>query len=202
MVLVLLRLPDGGAFSYSSGTVRTAPSMEREKIHESSDYQQSSFADVSEPETTAQWHTSLLTQDSIFPASGEHAAEFSETLVRLEGCQVINPPVVRFWHEKKRQKKEWKCTFVAPPDLWSQERADWIQAVTENTQDIAALNKLKLDNGDMCTVIGIQTGQRDEPMAQGETQRRLTFVKVTQVIPGIRGTSQKANVLPPKARHG
>ncbi len=157
--------------------------------------------DLTQPETKGR-DASLLTQHSIFQASGEHGAEFSETLVRIEGCQVINPPVVRVWHEKKQKKKEWKCTFVAPPDLWSQERAEWIQAVTENKQAIAALNKLKLDNGDMCTVIGIPTGQRHEPMATGEKQRHLTFIKVTQVIPGIRGTSQKANVLQPKARQG
>jgi hypothetical protein len=157
--------------------------------------------DLTRPETNGR-DASLLTQHSIFQASGDHSSELAERLVRIEGCLVINPPVVRVWQDKKRKKKEWKCTFVAPPDLWSQERAEWIQAVTENTQDISALNKLKLDNGDMCTVIGIQTGQRDEPMATGEKQRRLTFVKVTQVIPGIRGTSSKANVLPPKARQG
>ena len=187
-------------FHYSSGIVCTTPSIEREKIPESSDYQQSSFAEVTQPEITAQWNTSLLSQDSIFQASEDHGKELAERLLRIEGCQVINPPVVRVWQEKKRKKREWKCTFVAPPDLWSQERAEWIQTVTENTQDISALNKLKLANGDKCTVIGIQTGQRDEPIASGEKQRRLTFVKVTKVIPGIRGTSQKANVLQPKVR--
>ena len=83
---------------------------------------------------------------------------------------MINPPVVRVWEEKKRKKKAWKCTFVSPPDLWSQERDEWIQAVTENKKDIPVLNRLKLNNGDMCTVIGIQTGERDEPMAKGEKQ--------------------------------
>jgi hypothetical protein len=53
----------------------------------------------------------------------------------------------------------------------------------------------------MCTVVGIQTGHRDEQMAKGDTKRRITFVKVTEVIPGIRGASKKANVLQPKARH-
>ena len=153
--------------------------------------------DVTRPETNER-DASLLTQPSIFQASGDHGSELAEQLVRIEGCQVIDPPVVREW----REKKEWKCTFVAPPDLWRQERAEWIQAVTENKQDIAVLNKLKLAHGDMCTVIGIQTGQRVEPMATGEKQRHLTFVKVTEVIPGIRGTSKKANVLPPKARQG
>ncbi len=114
----------------------------------------------------------------------------------------INPPVVREWEEKKQKKKAWICTFVAPPDLWSQERDEWIQAVTENRKDMSVLNKLKLNNGDMCTVIGIHTGERDEPMAKGRKQRHITFVKVTEVIPGIRGTSRKANVLQPKARHG
>ena len=54
----------------------------------------------------------------------------------------------------------------------------------------------------MCTVIGIQTDQRDEPIAKGEQQRHITFVKVTQVIQGIRGASKKANVLKPRARQG
>ncbi len=199
---MLLRLPGKDFFRYSSEAIHTAPFMERENIHASSDYQQSSFTDVAEPETTVQWNASLLSQDSLLQAGEDHGSELAEWLVRIEGCQVINPPVVRVWHEKKQKKREWKCTFVAPPDLWSQERAEWIQAVTENTQDITALNKLKLDNGDMCTVIGIHTGQRVEPMAQGEKQRQITFVKVTQVIPGIRGTSKKANVLQPKARQG
>jgi hypothetical protein len=86
--------------------------------------------------------------------------------------------------------------------LWSQEADEWIQAVTENKKDIPVLNKLKLNNGDMCTVVGIRTGERDEPMAKGNKQRHITFVKVTEVIPGIRGTSRKANVLQPRARHG
>lgn len=120
----------------------------------------------------------------------------------IEGCQVVNPPVIEEWEEKKHKKKEWKCTFVAPPDLWSQERDEWIQATTENKKDITAFKKLKLNNGDMCTVIGIQTGERDEPMAKGEKQRHITFVKVTVIIPGIRGTSLKANVVQPKARRG
>ena len=130
----------------------------------------------------------------------DQGSEFAERVVRIEGCQVINPPVVREWVEKKEKKKEWLCTFVCPPDLWSQERDEWIQAVTENKKDIPVLNKLKLNNGDMCTVIGIHTGERWEPMAKGTKQRHITFVKVTEVIPGIRGTSKKANVLQPKAR--
>ena len=73
--------------------------------------------------------------------------------------------------------------------------------MTENKQDIMVLNKLKLNNGDMCTVVGIKTGERTEPMAKGDAKRRITFVKVTAVIPGIRGASKKANVLQPKARH-
>jgi hypothetical protein len=139
-------------------------------------------------------------QPGIFTACGEQGTEFAERVVRIEGCQVINPPVVREWEEKKQKKKAWICTFVAPPDLWSQERDEWIQAVTENKKDIPVLNKLRLNNGDMCTVIGIQTGERDEPTAKGTKQRHITFVKVTEVIPGIRGTSRKANVLQPKAR--
>ena len=113
---------------------------------------------------------------------------------------MINPPVVRVWEEKKRKKKEWKCTFVSPPDLWSQERDEWVQAVTENRNHRAVLNRLKLNNGDMCTVLGIRTGERDEPMTKGKKQRHITSVKVTEVIPGIRGTSRKANVLQPKGR--
>ena len=164
-------------------------------------YSQAAFDGLAQPETK-ELVSSIHVQPSIFQSGGDQGSEVAERLVRIEGCQVINPPVVRVWEEKKRKKKEWKCTFVAPPDLWSQERAEWIQAVTENKPDISALNKLKLDNGDMCTVIGIQTGQRNEPMAKGEKQRHITFVKVTAVIPGIRGTSQNANVLQPKARHG
>jgi hypothetical protein len=139
---------------------------------------------------------------TIFQAGAEQGTECAERVVRIEGCQVINPPVVREWQEKNVRKKEWKCTFVSPPDLWSQEADTWIQAATENKQDIPVFNKLKLNNGDMCTVVGIQTGERDEPMAKGKKQRHITFVKVTAVIPGIRGTSRKANVLQPKARHG
>ena len=102
---------------------------------------------------------------------------------------------------EKAEEKSVGLTFVAPADLWNQERSDWIQAVTENKQAIPALNKLRLNNGDMCTVVGIQTGHRDEQMAKGDTKRRITFVKVTEVIPGIRGASKKANLLQPKARH-
>jgi len=152
-----------------------------------------------QPDTKAGARSSPV-QASIFQAGVDQGTEFAERVVRIEGCQVINPPVVREWEEKKVKKKEWICTFVSPPDLWNQERDEWIQAVTENKKDIPVLNKLKLNNGDMCTVIGIQTGERDEPMAKGTKQRHITFVKVTEVIPGIRGTSKKANVLPPKAR--
>ena len=102
---------------------------------------------------------------------------------------------------EKAEEKSVGLTFVAPADLWNQERSDWIQAVTENKQAIPALNKLRLNNGDMCNVVGIQTGHRDEQMAKGDTKRRIPFVKVTEVIPGIRGASKKANVLQPKARH-
>jgi hypothetical protein len=140
-------------------------------------------------------------QHTIFQANVAQGTECAETLVRIEGCQVINQPIVRHWEEKKQKRKEWVCTFVAPPDLWNQERSDWIQAVTENKKEIAELNKLRLNNGDMCTVVGIKTGERDEPMAKGDKLRHITFVKVTEVIPGIRGASKKANVLQPKARY-
>ena len=139
-------------------------------------------------------------QASIFQAGLDQGTEVAERVLRFEGCQVVNPPVVRKWVENKQKKKEWVCTFVLPPDLWHQEADAWIQAATENKQDIPVLNKLKLNNGDMCTVIGIQTGERWEPMAKGTKQRHITFVKVTEVIPGIRGTSKNANVLQPKAR--
>jgi len=164
-------------------------------------YSQPTFEGTAQPETKEEARSSHI-QQSIFQAGAEQGTEFAERVVRIEGCQVINPPVVREWVEKKQKKKEWRCTFVSPPDLWSQEADAWIQAVTENKNDIPMFNKLKLNNGDMCTVIGIQTGERDEPMAKGKKQRHITFVKVTEVIPGIRGTSRKANVLQPKARQG
>jgi len=126
-------------------------------------YSQASFDGLLQPETKER-ASSTHVQPGIF----QSGTEMAERMVRIEGCQVINPPVVQVWEEKKRKKKEWKCTFVAPPDLWSQERAEWIQAVTESKPDISVLNKLKLNNGDMCTVIGIQTGERDEPMAKGK----------------------------------
>jgi hypothetical protein len=164
-------------------------------------YSQASFDGMIQPETKEGVFSSPI-QKGIFQSSGEQGSELAERMVRIEGCQVINPPVVRVWIEKKHKKKAWVCTFVSPPDLWHQEADAWIQAGTENTKDIAVLNKLKLTNGDMCTVIGIHTGERDEPMAKGEKLRHITFVKVTEVIPGIRGTSKYANVLQPKARHG
>jgi hypothetical protein len=164
-------------------------------------YSQPALDGLIQPETKEE-ACSGHAQPGIFQAGMDQGAEFAERVVRIEECQVINPPVVREWVEKKHKKKAWVCTFVSPPDLWHQEADAWIQAVTENTKDIAVLNKLKLNNGDMCTVIGIHTGERDEPMAKGKKQRHITFVKVTEVIPGIRGTSKKAKVLQPKARHG
>lgn len=162
-------------------------------------YVQQAFDGLMQPETKGGARVSPV-QASIFQAGLDQAPECAERVVRFEGCQVVNPPVIRKWEEKKQKKKEWLCTFVAPPDLWNQERDEWVQAVTENTHDIPVLNKLKLNNGDMCTVIGIHTGERWEPMAKGKKQRHITFVKVTEVIPGIRGASRNANVLPPKAR--
>ena len=133
--------------------------------------------------------------------------QYVHEIVFIHDWQVINPPEV-----KRTEKKDvlgkivrritWSCTFVAPPDLWTQERDEWISASTESKTDIAALNKKRLASGDMCTVTGICTGQRDEPMAKGEKQRHITYVKITEVIPGIRGASEKANVLPPKVRQG
>ncbi len=171
------------------------------RIEQDNHYSQPALDGLMQPETK-ELVSSKHAQSGIFQAGVHQGTEFAERLVRIEGCQVINPPVVREWEEKKQKRKEWICTFVAPPDLWSQERDEWIQAVTENKKDIPVLNKLRLNNGDMCTVIGIQTGERDEPMTKGKKQRHITFVKVTEVIPGIRGTSKKANVLQPKARHG
>ena len=164
-------------------------------------YLQPTLDGLIQPQTKQQAFSSTV-QKGIFQAGLDQSTECTERMVRIEGCQVINPPVIEEWQEKKIKKKKWICTFVSPPDLWSQEADAWIQAVTENKQDIQVLNKLKLNNGDMCTVIGIHTGERDEPMAKGEKQRHITFVKVTEVIPGIRGTSRKANVLQPKARQG
>ena len=53
------------------------------------------------------------TQHTIFQADEEPGTEEVERLVRIEGCQVVNPPVVREWIEKKQKKKAWVCTFVA-----------------------------------------------------------------------------------------
>jgi hypothetical protein len=163
-------------------------------------YSQPTFEGLMQPETKESAFSSSI-RPGIFQAGVDQGSELSERVVRIEGCQVINPPVVEVWEEKKQKKKAWKCTFVSPPDLWSQERDEWIQASTESKKDIPMLNKLKLNNGDMCTVIGIHTGERDEPMAKGKKLRHITFVKVTEVIPGVRGTSKYANVLQPKVRH-
>ncbi len=197
---MLLRLQDCTAFGYSSAQP-ARECMEREQNTSSPPAQ-----DVTRPETNGR-DASLLTQHSIFEASEDHGSELAERLVRIEGCQVITPPAVQRSEKKdvlgnRVRRTIWTCTFVAPPDLWTQERDEWISASTENKTEIAALNKQRLASGDMCTVIGIYTGGRDEPMAKGEKQRHITYVKVTQVIPGILGTSQKANVLPPKARQG
>jgi hypothetical protein len=168
------------------------------------EYVQPSFEGLVQPDTK-EGAASGHVQQSIFQAGVEQGTEVAERIMRIEGCQVINPPIVDRWEEKTItgavRKKQWKCTFVAPPDLWSQERDEWIQAVTEIKTDITILNKLKLNNGDMCTVVGIHTGERDEPMARGTKQRHITFVKVTEIIPGIRGRSKYANVLQPQARH-
>jgi hypothetical protein len=168
-------------------------------------YSQPILEGLMQPETK-EGVFSRSVQPSFFQAGVDQVSELGERVVRIEGCQVINPPVVERWEEKDItgivRKKQWKCTFVAPPDLWSQVRDEWIQASTESKKDITVLNRLKLNNGDMCTVIGIQTGERDEPMAKGNKQRHITFVKVTEVIPGIRGTSKKANVQQPKAWQG
>jgi len=163
-------------------------------------YSQSTFEELMQPETKESASASSM-QPGIFQAGVDQGSELAERMVRIEGCQVINPPVIEEWQEKKVKKKKWICTFVSPPDLWNQEQDVWIQAGTENKEDMARLNKLKLNNGDMCTVIGIHTGERDEPMAKGEKLRHITFVKVTEIIPGIRGRSKYANVLQPKARH-
>src|SRR5258708_29215679 len=117
-------------------------------------YSQGTFEGLGQPETK-DGAGARQVQRTIFQAGVDQGAEFGERVVRIEGCQVINPPVVREWVEKKQKKKEWKCTFVSPPDLWSQEADEWIQAATENRHDIPMFNKLKLNNGDMCTVIGI-----------------------------------------------
>jgi hypothetical protein len=130
-------------------------------------HSQASFDGLVQPITKEGVFSSPAESD-IFQAGLDQSTECAERVVRIEGCQVINPPVVRRWEEKKQKKKEWVCTFVLPPDLWHQEADAWIQAVTENKQDIPVLNKLKLNNGDMCTVIGIHTGERWEPMAKGK----------------------------------
>jgi hypothetical protein len=105
------------------------------------EYIQIAFVGLAQPETRDQNWTGHE-EYSIFQAGAEQGTESGERLVRIEGCQVINPPVVNEWIEKKQKKKEWVCTFVAPPDLWNQERSDWIQAVTENRQDIPLLNEI------------------------------------------------------------
>src|SRR6266566_557097 len=113
-------------------------------------YSQASFDGIMQPETKEGVLSSTV-QSDILQSGGDQGSELAERIVRIEGCQVINPPVVRVWKEKKQKKKAWICTFVSPPDLWSQERDEWIQAVTESKKDIPVLNRLKLNNGDMCT---------------------------------------------------
>ena len=101
---------------------------------------------------------------------------------------------------EKAQEKGVEVHICLASRFVEQERDEWVQAVTENRNRIAVLNRLKLNNGDMCTVLGIRIGERVEPMTKGKKQRHITIVKVTEVIPGIRGTSRKANVLQPKGR--
>src|SRR6516164_8633321 len=103
-----------------------------EQDHE---YEQIAFDGLA-PAQSGERVASGQAQHTIFQAEGEAGTESAERLVRIEGCQVVNPPIVREWVEKKQKKKAWVCTFVAPPDLWNQDRSDWIQAVTENRQDI------------------------------------------------------------------
>ncbi len=47
------------------------------------------------------------TQHTIFQADVVQGTEDGERLVRIEGCQVVNPPVVSEWIEKKQKKKAW-----------------------------------------------------------------------------------------------
>jgi len=55
--------------------------------------------DVTQPETIGR-DASLLTQHSIFEASGDPGSELAERLVRIEGCQVIIPPEVKRTEKK------------------------------------------------------------------------------------------------------
>src|SRR5512142_2666971 len=56
-------------------------------------YSQPSLEGLMQPDTPARDKSSQV-QQGIFPAGAEQGTEFAEQVVSLEGCQVINPPVV------------------------------------------------------------------------------------------------------------
>ena len=67
-------------------------------------YSQPTLDGLMQPETKEGTFSSHV-QKGIFQAGVEQGTEFAERVVRIEGCQVINPPVVREWGVKKRANR-------------------------------------------------------------------------------------------------
>lgn len=131
-----------------------------------------------------------LTQSDMFAGTEEHQQK-TET---FEGCKVDKPPVVMLVNGKK----EWVCTFRAPPDLWHQDRDDLVHARTSTKELVSMANRARLQPGDLATVVGIVTLEQ-ELMIEGKLTH-LTFVNVTDIRPGLRASNQKVNGRPPARR--
>src|SRR5579859_1666790 len=114
-----------------------------------------------------------FTQGTLF-------AEQEQTITTIENCQAVAAPTV----QTIQGKKEWRCTFTAPPDLWHQDRHELVSARTREDETVKMANRTRLQAGDFATLKGIVT--QEQELIQGGKATKLTYLNLTEVRPGLR----------------
>jgi hypothetical protein len=97
--------------------------------------------------------------------------------ILIENCVVQGAPKVETVEETG--KKEWRCGFSAPSDLWHQDRDELVEARASSQERIDGVKGLRLKPGDMVTIAGLVTQQ--QLLTRGVKVTQLTYLNVTDI---------------------
>lgn len=128
----------------------------------------------------AQTPEAELTQGNLFEEPEQKVTTFENVLTMAS-------PII----QTVKGKREWTCTFSAPPDLWHQDRNELVHARARGEETVKMANHARLQAGDFATIRGIVT--QEQELKQGERITKLTYLNLTEVRPGLRASNTRVH---------
>lgn len=145
---------------------------------------------------------SALTQTEMFEDTGQLEIR------TIADCFVTRNPFIeeteKKVHGKIIKRREWKCTFISPPDLWHLDNPAIVHVTAIDPETIEHAKAAKLQRGNYAKIKGKVVSESLQPMGKNAEPRQITHLILTEIVSVERLSSAKTktNIAPLRARRG